>query len=50
MLKNLRDNILPLTVALALLMEMVDATVLATAVPVIARELGVAVLSLKMAR
>ncbi|WP_417809253.1 MFS transporter [Thioclava sp.] len=49
MLKNLREHILPLTVALSLLMEMVDATVLATAIPVIARDLGVPVLSLKMA-
>ncbi|KEO51699.1 MFS transporter [Thioclava pacifica] len=49
MLNRLRENILPLTVALSLLMELIDATVLATAIPVIARDLSVPVLSLKMA-
>ncbi|KFE35321.1 MFS transporter [Thioclava atlantica] len=49
MLNRIRENILPLTVALAFLMELIDATVLATAIPVVARDLGVPVLSLKMA-
>ncbi|OWY18525.1 hypothetical protein B6V73_01615 [Thioclava sp. JM3] len=49
MLSRLRENIIPLTVALSLLMELIDATVLATAIPVIARDLSVPVLSLKMA-
>ncbi|KEP68291.1 major facilitator transporter [Thioclava dalianensis] len=49
MFKTLRANIIPLTVALSLLMELVDATILATAIPVIAHELGVPALSLKMA-
>ncbi|WP_406870246.1 MFS transporter [Thioclava sp. 'Guangxiensis'] len=46
---RLRENILPLTIAFALLMELIDATILSTALPVMARDLDVAVLSLKMA-
>ncbi|MBN2629286.1 MAG: MFS transporter [Rhodobacteraceae bacterium] len=41
--------IVPLVVALAFLMETTDATVLATALPVVARDLSVSVLSLKLA-
>ncbi|WP_406736734.1 MFS transporter [Thioclava sp. GXIMD4215] len=48
-MQKLRENILPLTIAFALLMELIDATVLSTALPVMARDLDVAVLSLKMA-
>lgn len=46
---RIRTNILPLTVALALLMEMIDSTVLSTAIPVVSEDLGVPVLALKMA-
>jgi EmrB/QacA subfamily drug resistance transporter len=41
--------IVPLVVSLAMLMETTDATVLATALPVLARDLSVPVLSLKLA-
>ncbi|OCX67109.1 hypothetical protein BFP70_02805 [Thioclava sp. SK-1] len=46
---NLRAYILPLTVAFALLMELIDATILTTAMPTIARALDVEVLALKLA-
>ena len=41
--------VVPLVVALALLMETTDATVLATALPLLAKDLAVPVLSLKLA-
>jgi MFS family permease len=41
--------VVPLVVALAMLMETTDATVLATALPVLAKDLSVPVLSLKLA-
>jgi EmrB/QacA subfamily drug resistance transporter len=45
----LRHNLVPLIVALALLMEMTDATVLSTALPPIAKSIHAPVLSLKLA-
>lgn len=45
----LRRNMVPLIVALALLMEQMDSTILSTALPVIARDIHAPVLSLKLA-
>ena len=48
--KGLRARVIvPLIVALAMLMETTDATVLATALPVLSKDLSVPVLSLKLA-
>ena len=41
--------VVPLVVALAMLMETTDATVLATALPILAKDMAVPVLSLKLA-
>ena len=44
-----RNRILPLVVATALFMETMDSTILATALPTIARDLNVDVIALKLA-
>ena len=44
-----RNRILPLVVATALFMETMDSTILATALPTIARDLGVDAIALKLA-
>lgn len=49
MLENLRRNIVPLIVATGLFMEHLDATVLATSLPAIAKDLAVNPIHLKLA-